>query len=80
MPAFVLVHGRAELDELASEFAHVGVPHPDHQRDWIYRTKNLMDMVQVVESELPPVEETDVEAIMTIKEEIEKWRRDNGND
>lgn len=80
MPAFLLVHGRTERGDMESEFAHVGVPHPDHKRDWIYRTKNIMDMVQAVESELPPVEETDVEAILTIKEEIEKWQRDNGND
>ena len=80
MPAFLLVHGRAERRDLEVEFAHIGVPHPEHQRDWIYRTKNIMDMVQVIESDLPPVEDTDAEAILTIKEEIEKWRRDNGDD
>ena len=65
---------------MESDFAHVGVPHPDHHRDWIYRTKNIMEMVQTVESDLPPVEETDAEAVLSIKEEIEKWLRDNGND
>ena len=83
LPAFLLVHGKVVRGELENEFAHVGVPHPDHKRDWIYRTKNLMDMVQVVESDLPPVEETEIDAelsIKEIKEEIEKWRRDNGSD
>ena len=80
MPAFLLIHGRVERGDMESEFAHVGVPHPDHKRDWIYRTTNMMNMVQPVESELAPVEETEVEAILTIKEEIEKWQRDNGSD
>ena len=80
IPAFLLVHGRVERGDLESEFAHIGVPHPDHHRDWIYRTRNMMEMVQVVETDLPPVEETGGEAVLTIKEEIEKWRRDNGDD
>ena len=83
VPAFLLVHGKAVWRELGKEFAHVGVPHPDHKRDWIYRTRNLMDMVQIVESDLPPVEETGMDAAMSIKEikeEIERWRRDNGGD
>ncbi len=80
IPAFILIHGRAERYEMESEFAHIGVPHPEHKRDWIYRTKNIMGLVQTVESELPPVEDTDAEAVLTIREEIEKWRRDNGND
>lgn len=80
LPAFLLVHGRAERGDMESDFAHVGVPHPDHSRDWIYRTPNIMDMLQVVESDLPPVEETDTDAIITLKEEIEKWQRDNGHE
>ena len=80
VPTFLLVHGRAERHEIESEFAHIGVPHPDHQRDWIYRSKNIMELMQVVESDLLPVEETDVDAVLSIKEEIEKWRRDNGSD
>lgn len=80
LPAFLLIHGKTVRGELENEFAHVGVPHPDHKRDWIYRTTNLMGMVQVVESELPPVEETDMDAVLSVKEEIEKWRRDNGTD
>lgn len=80
VPSFLLVHGRAERGELENEFAHIGVPHPDHKRDWIYRTNNIMAMVQTVDDELPPVEETDADAIITIKEEIEKWRRDNGTE
>lgn len=80
MPSFLLVHGRAVRGDMESDFAHIGVPHPEHKRDWIYRTSNIMDMVQIMDDELPPVEETDEGAILTIKEEIEKWRRDNGQD
>ena len=79
-PAFLLVHGRAERGEVESEFAHIGVPHPDHQRDWIYRTINIMHMLQPIESDLAPVEETDTQAVLLVKGEIEKWRRDNGDD
>ena len=25
-----------------------------------------------------PVEQTDIDAVMTLKDEIDKWRRDNG--
>lgn len=80
IPAFLLIHGRAERSEMTSDFAHVGVPHPEHQRDWIFRTSNIMQMVQTVDSDLPPVEETDADALILIKEEVEKWRRDNGDD
>ena len=80
MPSFLLVHGRAVRGDMESDFAHIGVPHPAHKRDWIYRTRNIMDMVQIVEDERPAVEETDEGAILTIKEEVEKWRRDNGHD
>jgi hypothetical protein len=81
LPAFILVHGKTSLEELEYDFAHVGVPHPDHQSDWIYRTTNIMDDVHTVESDLPPTEQTEIDDdILTFKEELEKWRRDNGED
>ena len=73
LPSFLLVHGYQDLD-----FAHLGVPHPQHKRSYIYQTPNLMLMAHEVSAGVPPVEQTDIEAVMTLKEGIEKWRRDNG--
>ena len=78
LPSFLLVHGKQVRDVQEYEFAHLGVPHPQHTRHYIYRTPNLMEMIHEVPSEVPPVEDTDTDAVMTLKEEIEKWRRDNG--
>jgi len=77
MPSFLLVHGIQIEEDIKEQFAHIGVPHPQHRRHYIYRTPNLMDLVHEVPSDLPPVEETDTDAVMSLKEEIEKWRRDN---
>jgi hypothetical protein len=72
LPHFLLVHGHQEL-----AFAHLGVPHSLHHRNYIYLTPNLMLMPHEVPAEAPSVEDTDHEAAMTLKEEIEKWRRDH---
>ncbi|WP_157958441.1 hypothetical protein [Salinicola lusitanus] len=69
-PSFVLVHGHKSLN-----FAHIGMSEPN-QNEWIYRTGNLLDMVHSIEnSDLPPVESTE-ESVLTLKQDIEKWRRD----
>jgi hypothetical protein len=73
LPHFLLVHGYQELD-----FAHIAIPHVDHERGYLYRTPNLIMMPHVVPSEEPPPEDTDAAAILTLKEEIEKWQRDHG--
>jgi len=72
LPHFLLVYGHQEL-----KFAHLGAPHSTHQRDWIYRTGNLMLMPHEVPQEAPPVEKTEFEDAMTLKEEIEKWQKDH---
>ncbi|MDX7952208.1 hypothetical protein P7D22_13590 [Lichenihabitans sp. Uapishka_5] len=72
LPHFILVHGHQDLN-----FAHVGVPHSQHHRDWLYKTPNLMKLPHVVESDLPPAEETDFTAALELKDQIDKWRRDN---
>lgn len=73
VPHFVLIHGHRNL-----EFAHIGVPHSVHHRDWLHRTPNLMDMPHVVADDVPPTEMTEFDpAAVALKEEIEKWRRDN---
>ncbi|MBN9562856.1 MAG: hypothetical protein J0H14_19340 [Alphaproteobacteria bacterium] len=80
LPSFLLVHGRIMQADLQEDFAHIGIPHPVHKRNYIYRTPNLMTLPHVEESDVPPVEDTDWEAVLSLKEEIEKWRRDNGDD
>jgi hypothetical protein len=72
LPHFLLIHGHQEL-----AFAHLGVPHAKHGRNWLYRTANLMMMPHVVPSEAPPVEHTEFDAAMTLKEEIDKWQKDH---
>jgi hypothetical protein len=70
------VHEHQELN-----FAHVAVPHALHHRDYIYRTPNLMTTAHVIPSappDAPPAEDTDFEARMTLKAEIEKRQRDHG--
>jgi hypothetical protein len=68
----LLIHGHQNL-----HFAHLGIPKGDHHKGYHYRTPNLMLMPHVVSSPEPPPEDTDIEAIITLKEEIDKWRRDN---
>jgi hypothetical protein len=76
LPHFLLVHGYQEL-----AFAHLGVPPAHHQRGYIYRTPNLMLMPHEIVvgpgDHRPPIEDTDIDATMTLKDEIEKWRRDH---
>ncbi len=73
VPGFVLTHGHKTLD-----FAHLGMAHPS-KRKWLYRTTNLMRTAHVIEDDLPPVEAEDEEAILSLKDEIQKWSSDNGN-
>jgi hypothetical protein len=73
LPNFLLVHGYQELD-----FAHIAIPHVDHDRGYLYRTPNLMMMPHIVPNDEPPPEDTDAAAILTLKEHIDKWQRDHG--
>ena len=70
-PAFVLIHGHQELN-----FIHIGMSYP-RRRKWLYRTPNLLLTPHAIESTEPPIEARDEEAIISLKEEIAKWRRDN---
>ncbi|MCJ9430019.1 hypothetical protein [Kordiimonas marina] len=74
LPHILLLHGHQELG-----FAHFAIPHPQHSLGYIHRTGNLMRLPHEVTSELPSVEETDEEATMSLKEDIERWRRDHGD-
>lgn len=73
LPHFILIHGHQDLT-----FAHIGVPHSVYRRDWIYKTPNLLNLPHPVASDLPAAKSTDFEATMSLKEEIEKWRKDHG--
>lgn len=72
LPHILLTHGYQQLN-----FAHLGVPHENHRRGYLFRTPNLMLMPHEVASPEPAMEETDYDAVMTLKEEIDRWRRDN---
>lgn len=73
-PGFVLVHGHKTLD-----FANIGMAHPT-KRMWLYKSENLMLSPHIITADLPPVEAEDEEAIITLKQQIEKWARDSGNE
>jgi hypothetical protein len=73
IPHILLLHGHQ-----APDFAHLGIPRAESEAGYYYQTSNLMLMPHVVVTSEPPPEDTDFEAVMTLKEEIDKWRRDNG--
>lgn len=73
LPHFLLLHGYQSL-----RFAHVTVPHENHRDGFIYRSQNLMLTPHEVPAPFPPAENTDHEAILSLKEEIEKWQKDHG--
>lgn len=79
VPHILLVHGHQQLT-----FAQLGIPNEHHWQGYAYRTPNLMKMPHEVPQAEPPVERTDYDAELTLKavqemkEEIDKWRRDNG--
>jgi hypothetical protein len=72
IPHILLIHGHQ-----APNFAHLGIPRVDQESGYYFRTANLMQMPHLVMSPEPPPENTDIEAVITLKEEIDKWRRDN---
>lgn len=74
VPHILLLHGFWE-----PEYAHLGIPKADCNRDFSYRTENLFNLARLVESDGPPPEDTDTqfEDVELLKTEIDKWRRDN---
>lgn len=72
LPHILLLHGHQSL-----EFAHFAIPEPMHWLGFQHKTVNLMLMAHAVPETEVPMEETDVEAVMTLKEEIDRWMRDN---
>lgn len=74
LPHLLITHGYQKL-----EFAHVGVPHPTHNRGFRYLSPNLMRLPHELADDLPPAEntDTDFEALNLLKQDLEQWRRDN---
>lgn len=69
-PSFILFHGHQSLN-----FAHIGMSDPS-QKYWMYRTDNLLtSKIHSLDTNLPPVEVSE-ESVLTLKEDIMKWRRD----
>lgn len=73
LPHALILHGYQDLN-----FAHLAMPKEIHSAGFLYRTPNLMLMPHAVSTPEPPMEDTDIEAVLTVKEEIDKWRRDHG--
>ncbi len=72
LPHLLLAHGYQQLS-----FAHLGVLHPEpHRFGWIYRTPNLLKEVHVVETDMPSEEAADAEAVVTLRDEIARWVRE----
>lgn len=72
LPHVLLLHGHQNL-----EFAHLAIPEPMHWAGFQHKTANLMLMAHAIPEPDVPMEETDVEAVMTLKEEIDRWVRDD---
>jgi hypothetical protein len=75
LPHILLVHGHQSLD-----FAHLAIPEPIHWQGFQHKTANLMLMAHAVPEPEIPMEHTDIDAVMTLKEEIDRWRRDGGSE
>lgn len=76
-PHFLIVHGYKSLD-----FAHIGVPASDSKSKYLWRSENLMNLAHKIPDERPPAEDTDVnlDELNLLKEDIERWRRNNGEE
>jgi hypothetical protein len=74
--SLLLVHGYKQL-----EFAHIGIPHKHHQHGYIHQTPNLMRMLYEVEppDSPPPEREVNLDELMSLKEEIARRLRDDGD-
>lgn len=74
-PHFILVHGYQQLS-----YAHFGVPSALSDTKWAWLSRNFMKLPHQMAAEGPAPEDTDVDldALNLLKEDIERWRRDNG--
>lgn len=72
--ALLLVHGHQEL-----EFAHIGVPHANGG-GYMYQTPNILRLLhEAAPPDVPRAEgERSLDELMSLKEQIERWQKDNG--
>lgn len=68
----LLMHGHGSLN-----FAHLAIPDPQHSQGFQHKSANLMLMAHAVPQTEAPMENTDIEAVMSLKEEIDKRLRDD---
>lgn len=75
-PHILLTHGHQDLN-----FSHLCIPDPDHRKGYRFRSENLLHLPHEIVSEGPPTEDTDIDlaALATLKEDIERARRDHGD-
>ncbi|UHS60953.1 hypothetical protein HRR99_05180 [Agrobacterium vaccinii] len=73
LPHILLMHGHKTLD-----FAHLALPKGEHENGFHYRSGNLMRMPHAIPEQEVPVEDTDYDSILSLKDEIDKWRKDHG--
>jgi len=77
-PHFLLIHGYQNL-----AFAHFAAPSPSSKKKWLWLSQNLLNIPHEVPMPegLPATEDTDIdfEEIELLKEDIERWRRENEN-
>lgn len=72
VPHVLLLHGHQSLN-----FAHIAMPKGAHAAGFHYKSDNLMLMPHAVVEPETPIEDTDIEAVLELKEEIDKWRKDH---
>lgn len=74
LPHFLIVHGHQTLD-----FAHIAVPSSESRSKYAWRSSNLMKLPHEIVTGDPPTEDTDydLDELELLKEDIERWRRDN---
>lgn len=72
LPHVLLLHGHQTLN-----FAHLAMPKGSHSAGFHYKSANLMHMPHAVAELETAVEDTDFEAVLELKEEIDKWRKDH---
>lgn len=79
LPNILLLHGH-----WGDGFAHLGIPRSDCAYDFSYLSDNLFNLPREVLPEGPepegPDDGYDFEAIELLKDDIDRWRRDNNDE
>lgn len=77
LPRFLLVHGHQALN-----FAHWGLPSATSRTKYTWLSRNLMKLPHELQSDVPAAENTDVDLdeMNLLKEDLERWRRDHGDE